>query len=267
MKAEFKKLMGAMIPAGLIPGDGRSRYRGDYITWQDALDACTGYDSDLILQKVKDATLKVLSGEAAYERDSVIFAQANYSWPVLAGLLWAASRNGGSLHVLDFGGSLGSAYFQNRRFLSHLKGWSWNVVEQGGVVRCGKEMFEDSQLRFYSSAEECLDEKPCNFVLLSSVLSYLESPHELIHTLVSAAPDVILIDRTPLLTRDRPDRLTVQTVPSCIYKASYPAWFFNRRKLISCLEAGYQLEAEWDTEDRISWFPAEFKGFLFAAKA
>ena len=82
-------------------------WKGNYKTWQAALDNSSGYDSDLILQKVKDATLKVKKGEAVYERDSVLFDEIEYSWPLLSGLMLAAAKRNGELNVLDFGGSLG----------------------------------------------------------------------------------------------------------------------------------------------------------------
>ena len=55
-----------------------------------------------------------------YERDSVLFDTIRYSWPLLSDLLRAASEDQNHLSVLDFGGSLGSSYYQNRVFLSHL---------------------------------------------------------------------------------------------------------------------------------------------------
>ena len=70
-----------------------------------------------ILDKVLAATLKVKQGQAVFERDSVLFDEIEYSWPLLAGLMWAAASNGGKLNVLDFGGALGSSYYQNRKFL------------------------------------------------------------------------------------------------------------------------------------------------------
>ena len=45
--------------------------------------------------------MKVKKGEAVYERDSMIFDQIEYSWPVLFGLMWAAAQNSGYLKVLD----------------------------------------------------------------------------------------------------------------------------------------------------------------------
>jgi len=44
---------------------------GNFSTWEDAVNASTGYDSDEIIKKIKESLLKVKSGEAVYERDSV----------------------------------------------------------------------------------------------------------------------------------------------------------------------------------------------------
>ena len=80
---------------------------GDYHSWDEALASSAGYDSEIILEKTRAALLKVKNGEAAYERDSVLFDEIEYAWPLLAGLMWVAARCQGTLNVLDFGGSLG----------------------------------------------------------------------------------------------------------------------------------------------------------------
>ena len=54
-------------------------WNSKYSTWDEALAASTGSDSENILQKVKDSTLKVKYGEAVFERDSVIFDKIQYS--------------------------------------------------------------------------------------------------------------------------------------------------------------------------------------------
>ena len=95
-------------------------FSGDYADWETASAHASGYDSVLILEQVKQAMLKIKSGEAAFERDSVLFDEVQHSFPVLTGLLRAAVENGNQLSVLDFGGSLGSSYFQCRDFLSVL---------------------------------------------------------------------------------------------------------------------------------------------------
>ena len=85
-----------LIVRGQAPQqDGGLRFEGDFATWEEAKAQCTGYDAKDILAKVLAATLKVKCGEAAFERDSVLFDEVEYAWPMLAGLMWAAARNGG----------------------------------------------------------------------------------------------------------------------------------------------------------------------------
>ena len=82
--------------------------------------------------------MTVVDGRAAYERDSVLFEEVEYVWPLLASLMWVGARHLGSLNVLDFGGSLGSTYFQNRIFLATLPSVRWNIVEQPRHVEVGR---------------------------------------------------------------------------------------------------------------------------------
>ncbi|MBA4416985.1 MAG: methyltransferase, TIGR04325 family [Syntrophus sp. (in: bacteria)] len=241
-------------------------WSGDYSSWEAARATATGYDSQLILEKVKNALLKVKNGKAQYERDSMLFDEIEYSWPMLTALLWIASRNSNCLHIIDFGGSLGSSYFQNRRFLSHLTELSWNIVEQMNFVACGKEHFQDDVLRFYSSIEACLKSQRCDTILLSSVLPYIEKPYDLVVNIIALGFKNIIIDRTPFFLKDIPDRLTIQNVPPGIYRASYPAWFFNREKFLKLFQKQYDLVAEFTSNDKAPEIAAEFKGFIFKAK-
>src|SRR4051812_32502194 len=88
----------------------RIRFEGDFATWHEASSKCAGYDANDILAHVLAATLNIKRGEAAFERDSVLFDTVEYTWPITAGLMCAAARNAGKLDVLDFGGALGSHY-------------------------------------------------------------------------------------------------------------------------------------------------------------
>jgi putative methyltransferase (TIGR04325 family) len=224
---------------------------GDYSSWDEAMAASTGYDSDIILEKTRAALLKVKNGEAAYERDSVLFDEIQYAWPLLAGLMWVAARCGGKLNVLDFGGSLGSSYFQNRGFLLALPEVRWNIVEQSSHVGIGKAYFEDDNLRFYAGIAECLADTQPNIVLLSSVLQYLEHPYTVLDQILELSSDYIIIDRTPFWDGSA-DRLCVQTVPPSIYPASYPSWIFSTLRFHSYLNEKWQIIAEFESLDRLS---------------
>lgn len=204
---------------------------GNYKSWDEALHASMGYDSELILEKTKAALLKVKNGDAVYERDSVLFNEVQYTWPLLAGLMWVAAKSRGRLNVLDFGGSLGSTYYQNRAFLCNLPEVRWNIIEQPAHVNVGKEYFEDEVLKFFPDIENCLSETKPNVILLSGVLQYLESPYGMLDKLLDLPCDFLIIDRTPFW--DGPtNRLCIQHVPPSIYPASYPSWIFAKGKFL-----------------------------------
>lgn len=224
---------------------GGIRFEGDFPNWIKASQHATGYDTDVILAKVLEATLKVKRGEAAYERDSVVFDQIEYDWQVLAGLLWAAARNQGRLNVLDFGGALGSTYWQHRRFLEGLADVRWNVVEQAHYVERGNAEIAEEPLRFYPDIAACLAEQAPNVVLLSSVLQYLPDPLGVLDELSRVGATVILIDRTPFASCPE-NRLLVQHVPASIYPASYPMWVFSEARFMEALSARWRLVSHFD---------------------
>jgi putative methyltransferase (TIGR04325 family) len=231
---------------------------GDYSSWDEAQRHCVGYDNAIILEKVKNALLKVKNGEAAFERDSVLFDSPEYEWPILSWLTWVAALNHGRLNVLDFGGSLGSTYFQNRQFLKNIPDIKWNVVEQPHFVEEGRRTFQDEQLRFYYTVDECLKENKVDIALLSSVLPYIPEPYKQLE--VFSQIEFIILDKTPLIATDR-DRLTVQKVPPSIYQASYPAWFFSEQKFYNFATRHHEIVAEVK-RDLYANFPAAFKAIL-----
>ncbi len=237
-----------------------SRFTGNFATWEEARKASTGYDATLILERVLAATREVRAGRAAFERDSVQFEQPETNHPLLAGLLYVAARNGGKLTVADFGGSLGSVYWQHRRWLETLASVRWSVVEQPHFVVAGRKEMTDARLGFYSSLAECVAQEQPTVLLLSSVLSYLETPQALLAEAIRAKFSYILIDRTPC-REGAPDRLAVQQVPPAIYPASYPCWLLARSSLLQPLARDYRQVDEWLCPDEIDGIA--FRGFLF----
>jgi putative methyltransferase (TIGR04325 family) len=246
-------------------------FTGDYASWADAKAASDGYQSPVILERTTSALLKVKRGEALYERDSVILDHPEYPFPVVAALLRAAVRMQGRLSVLDFGGSLGSTYFQCRRLLAGVPAVEWLVVEQPGHVARGRELFEDDGLRFFETADECVARHLPNVLLLSGVLQCLPNPHDVLRGLLQHGIPHLILDRTALIRTDR-DRLTVQSVPEWIYPATYPAWFLSETKLIEAITgAGYALVADFKGTDDLSPKDAPgsgyYKGFIFDKRA
>lgn len=262
---DVKQIFTQLLPPKLIDFTKflvrHNGYFGDYATWEEARQASGGYDVPDILEKVKQALLKVKNGESVYERDSVLFDRVEYSWPVLASLLWIAAQNESRLNLLDFGGSLGSSYFQNKFFLQHLNELRWSIVEQPSFVDCGRRYFADQYLMFYDTLDTCLRQQIPDTILLSSVLQYIENPYSLLKEIIGKGFRYIIVDRTPFV-RNGIDRITIQKVPAKIYKASYPAWFFDQRKFLDFICHDYQMVTEFTTADRAN-ISSEFKGYLF----
>ncbi|UBF24682.1 methyltransferase, TIGR04325 family [Kovacikia minuta CCNUW1] len=264
LKSFIKELTPPIIFRLYRSQSSRYGFFGNYQSWQDAKQKTTGYNDSEIQNKVKKALLAVKQGQAVYERDSVLFERIYYPFPLLSGLLRIAAENQGRLCVLDFGGSLGSSYYQCKDFLSVLQNLSWNIVEQAGFVRCGKEFFEDEQLKFFYDIDACLKAKQPDVILLSSVIQYLETPYDFLRILIEHNFKYIIFDRTAFVKEGR-DRLTIQKVPPEIYPASYPSWFFNLEKFLNVFTERYDLIFDFDALD-VANIPSQYKGFFFKRK-
>lgn len=241
-------------------------FTGPYENWEQAQNDSFGYDDNYILEKVTNAILKVKNGEAVYERDAITFNKIQYSWPVAATLMWAAVENKGCLSILDFGGSLGSSYFQNRQLLDSLKTVRWSIIEQQKFVRRGKELLENNQLIFYEEIEECIQKENPNIVLFSSVLQYLKNPSETIKRAISHSPSFVVIDLTIVNSSSR-NQIYVQKNPKNICHSSYSVQSLAESEILSVLiKENYQLiDTFYSSIDfpSLQFINSEFKGFIF----
>lgn len=264
MNNNLKKILKPLIPENLrrLLSGIHYGWHGDYKSWQDALSVSSGYDTSDILEKVKHSAIVVRDGGAAFERDSVLFDKVQYSYELLSMIMWVAAKKGGKLNIMDFGGSLGSTFFQNRVFFESLEDVNWCVVEQPGFVNTGKKHFETNRLHFFYSIEECASAYNIDIALFSSVLQYVEYPFEILKKVADQRIEYILIDRTPFF--DKPDRITIQRVPPSIYKAAYPCWFFNKQEFLGRITR-YKMLNEFRALDRAN-IKSEFLGMLFMIK-
>ncbi len=211
---------------------------GNYKTWQEVERLCNGYDAADILKKVRQSVLKVRNGEAVYERDSVLFNEIQYSPALIEAFKKSIKDN--TLHVVDFGGSLGSSYFQHQSLFQNLTDFKWAVVEQKHFVECGKNDITINHLTFHHTIDEALQYQKPHVLLASSVIPYFEKPYELIQKLLNYHFEYIIIDRTAFIDATE-ERITKQVVPEFIYKASYPAWFLNEEKFLKAFSDKYEL--------------------------
>jgi putative methyltransferase (TIGR04325 family) len=258
------------IPPALLPGLSRLvygpppiRYAGRFESWDQAEARSTGYSSDEILHKVRAAARKVATGEAVYERDSVLFDAIEYRFPVMAALARIACINGGCLSLIDFGGGLGNSYRQFRSFFPECKPLRWSIIEQPNYVECGQAEFQDDALVFYHSVADCLKSEQASVALFSSVLQYLETPYSVLDQIIANRIEYLLIDLTPVSQRSE-DFLTIQIVRPPIYTADYPCWIFSESRMIHYLKSNYELLLQFDCMEMsaLHKFDAAYRGFF-----
>jgi putative methyltransferase (TIGR04325 family) len=252
----------------LLKKAGKYGWSGDYKSWEEAKELTDSYDDSVILDKVKQALLKVKSSEAVYERDSVLFNKIQYSWPLLSALLWVTTLKNGILKVADFGGSLGSSYYQNRKFLAAASSLHWNIIEQEKFVECGRNFFQDNILRFYYDLQQLVNEQGLpDLLIFSCVLPYIEKPYDLIEHMMEYKIPYILIDNTYFNYENR-DRICVQQVPPEIYKASYPCWMLNYENIQSALASNYDLISSHENDSHIflDGIKIHYRGMLYKIK-
>ena len=214
-------------------------YSGRYSSFGEAASICgKGYSDEAIFEKVKNSTLAVVNGEAAYERDSCLFYEKKINYNLMMYLYMIMIKEG-CLNVLDWGGALGSTFYQHRELLEDYN-CNWTIVEQAHFVSFGKEHLANNMLHFVGSLDE-VDQ--CNCVLFSSVLQYLENPEGSISMVCEKRPSYIIVERTPVSIHKR---IWVETVHEPIYEAEYPCYVFEETELIKQFETrGYRLIDSW----------------------
>ncbi len=240
------------------------RFSGPFATWDDAASRAIGYDTNVIFEKTKRAALEVKEGRGVFERDSVVFQSPEYNFPLLSVCQTTAAIHHGELSVMDFGGALGSSYFQNRPLLLGINRIRWSVIEQGSYVEFGNKHISNHELKFYHSISSAAEAASPNLVVASAVLQYLPKPWAILNQLAELDHEMLLLDRMPVISTG-PSLIAVQHVPKWIYPASYPCWFFSEQELIDRLGSRYILASATQSKDRIktSIAPLEYKTYLF----
>lgn len=201
-------------------------FGGKYSTWESALKKCNGYDSDIIFEKVKRAAIAVRDGKACFERDGVLFYEKQLNFPILA-ILLSIYLEMGELKVLDFGGSLGSMYFQHKEILTKLgDNLKWSIVEQRHFVEFGKKELCDGILDF---EYDMRDVKECNCIIFGSSLQYIKDYKKYLLLSLQRKCKYILIDKTPV---SNCDWISIERVHEPIYEGSYPFYVFDKKNTI-----------------------------------
>ena len=224
-------------------GFAGNRFRYGFKSWEEASAKCSGYNSGVITEALVTASRRVQDQEVAYERDGVEFDAIQYSWPLVAAIL-GSPRSTSKLRVLDWGGSLGSTYRQNKDLIVAAGvEVEWVVLEQDHLVEIGTREFSNTQLSFRSNIESV----PVGYfdlVIFASSICYIDSPNRILEQVKSLSPRAIAFDRTPIVKKGA-ELIGIQTVGRKIYRASYPIRIFSVGWIENALSPEYRKVSEW----------------------
>jgi len=240
----------------------------DYKTWEEAEKDCEVYDEKAIQEKLKTAILKVKNGQAVYERDGIIYDQIYYSWPLLSHLLLAASQNNNQLSLIDFGGSLGTTFFQNKKYLNQLNKVQWDVVELGYLIETGKKEIAEKGLDFFYTIEDAIKTNgKHNILITNGVFPYLEKPYELFNLFKSFNFEYIIIESTYFNYEAR-DRICIQKTNPKAYTAFYPCWLLDYEKVKAYFMDEYIIFNEYqnDIHFYLEGEKVEYRSVVFKRK-
>lgn len=215
-------------------------YQGNYDSWDLAEMDCDGYDSDNVFQKMISSTWKVKNNEAVFERDSFLFYEKEYNFPLVTYINKALAESKECREILDFGGAFGSTYWQNRDILP--RDIQWIIVEQKHFVDYGKENFSDNVLSFEYSIDD-IASNVC--ALCSGSLIFIKNYLYYLDRLVAKKFEYIIIERTPVSDKAR---IWKEIVREPIYDATYPSYVFNEKEFVNYfISNNYILLNSWNS--------------------
>lgn len=226
---------------------GLRRVRHVTVDWAAAQERSRGYDDAAIVSTVVAATLEARAA-GLWERDGVVLDHPPWSWPVVSGVLWASALNNGRAAVMDFGGALGSTFWNHERVLATLSNLAWGVVEQESFVSSGMELGLDPRISFHRTIAECVESLAPSCAVLSSVLQYLPDPLGTLNEIARLGFKVVVVDRTPFWSGPH-HYAFVQRVPATIYRATYPSWVFSQKRFLEEINGLFEVVSEFPSED------------------
>ncbi len=241
-------------------------WSGSYPDWEAAARACRKISLEGQRRAYERALGEVLDGRALFERDSLLQHQPVTCWPLMLALRDLQARGTLQPTILDYGGGLGSVYFQHRAWWSADRPVTWNVVELPEIAATGQRLVQDSQLRFFDSLEEVVHQQPPDLILAAGIMPMVPSPEALLDTLASLGASWVFLDRIPVTHRQGQTLITRQVVPRCIYESESPFWFFDESSLLQMLSSRFRIVGQSLSEcDDLVWvegYRYQWRGYL-----
>lgn len=220
----------------------RPQFEGEFRTYAEAAAAAggDGYENPAIIEGTIRRTRQVRADVAAAGLLSGTTMQT------LAAVLSTFGTAPRALHILDFGGAMGTHYYALAPLLEKRFQLKWTVCETPATARAAAAEFQTDELQFVDSLER-VSGRP-DLVLCSGSLQYVEDPAESLGRLL-ALSDVFLMNRTAIVARES-DKVMVQTVNTDVYQARFAAWFLSEPRLLGRLAAsGFATKLRWLADD------------------
>lgn len=242
------------------------QFVGDYDSWEMAYQKCgKGYGDAEIMSTVINATQKVLDGEAEWERDGCTFHEQKFVYCICAAILRCAVQNKNEgVRVLDIGGSLGSTYLQNRKYLTDVRNLEYVIAEQENFADFGHKNREDDVLKFIKSTDDFKNYGRFDIILLSGSLQYIGNYKEILSKIIEARPHYIILDR--IMISDRM-RICREIVPAKLCESSYPIRIFSENDIDTFFKPDYVMvekdEASTPGEVYLIDGKADFRYYVF----
>ena len=239
-----------------------------FLSWSEAQNKIDkDYADERIIKNCKNAAIKVLNGEACYERDGVVFQENSFNDLFLASLV--SMKMNISIRILDIGGSLGSLYLQHKSILDKFEELEWIILEQKEFVREGNQIFTDKRLKFIESLSDLDGNNKFDIIILSSSIQYFEDIETIINDVKSIKSKIILFLRTPF-HEGKNHEIMIQQSKIGI-KSAYPLRILSRKKFIKSFKEGYEIIVENASNIEMPFYSNKntkiiFKNFLLERK-
>ena len=244
-------------------------FHGNYTCWEEVSKQVTGWETDIIFDKINQSTNQLEKKDGSFERDGEIISSTNQNFPLIYSLINSINIEKKELSIIDFGGSLGTHYKRYRQFINNGIKISWAIVEQKKYVDYAKKVNKNLELNFHYSISESLKINNYSTFFSSGTIQYIEKPYKLMDEIMEYNFSTIVFDRIFFLN-DVNDRICIQTVnPKLFYHASFSVWLFNETKFKKHMSKKYTLILEFMSEDgdnQIEGIRIYHKGFYYKLK-
>jgi len=232
-------------------------FSGPFISWDEADMNSSGYDSEIVLKKVRNATREVLEGIKSYERDGTSFVNKPVKNTIISIL---ESENFKNSLIVDIGGGLGSLYI-NYKNIFLKQNFNYHVIEQKKFCEAGEQLNSEFNLNINYHTNLASIDKQVDIVICSSFLQYVQNWKNYINDILSTKPKYIIIDRHPL--KETNNGIFVQLNTGYYEKeVTYPIHILKRKEFLDEF-INYEVVNSWSSD----FDPEYFKGFLLKIKS